>query len=50
MGAEYKEDCVFCADNARKRREEFERDVLPGLEAKKDERGTSECIDDRQSI
>jgi hypothetical protein len=50
MGAMSEESDLFRPDNARKRREEFERDVLPGIEAKKDERGTSDCIDDRESI
>lgn len=36
MGAETQSDCPFCAENARARREAFERDVLPELEAKRD--------------
>lgn len=36
MGSMTKNDCPFCADNARARREDFERDVLPEIQAKRD--------------
>ena len=35
MGTETKNDCPFCAENARARREDFERDVLPDLEKRR---------------
>lgn len=41
MGAEVKQDCPFCAENARKRREEMEaadREAFP-------EKGSTDCID-----
>jgi len=34
MGSMTKNDCPFCADKARERREEFERDVLPEIKEK----------------
>jgi hypothetical protein len=41
MGSQLKEDCPFCADNARKRREQMDAMNAGGLP----EKGTSDFVD-----